>query len=135
MNHSRGKVVNRPEHAAHAALVKPVLPSSNPSATSVVRRVKLLWTNCHWLDQSLRKQSKRCVKRVAVTIACNWGAKWIVIFKLPNDLLDLCAAEKLGRVSKTGIVASAVPRYRRVHALKYCSITSHESKVVKHTKM
>lgn len=83
------------------------LQSSNSSITSVVRRVKLLWTNCHWLDQSLRKQSKRCVKRVAVTIACDWGAKWIVIFKLPNDLLDLCAAEKLGRVSKTGIVASA----------------------------
>lgn len=56
------------EHAAHAALVKSNMQSSNPSATSVVRRVKLLWINCHWLDQSLKKQSKRCVKRVAVTI-------------------------------------------------------------------
>ena len=46
----------------------------------------------------------------AITIACNWEAAWIIIFKLLNDLLDFCAAEKLSRVSKTGIVESVVPR-------------------------
>jgi hypothetical protein len=50
------------------------------------------------------------VKLVAITIACNWEAVWIIIFKLLNDLLDFCAAEKLSRVSKTGIVESVVPR-------------------------
>jgi hypothetical protein len=55
------------------------------------------------------KQSKICMKLVLFLVKI---AVQIVIFKLCNDLLDFCAAEKLCRVSKTGIVESESPRYR-----------------------
>ena len=65
----------------------------------------------------------------------DWEAKRIIIFKLPIDLLDLCAAEKMGRVSKTGIVESVTSQSGTSFGLEVQQRYIHESKVVIHTKM
>jgi hypothetical protein len=67
-----------------------------------------LWIDCRWPDQSLKTQSKRCVKLVDYNNFRVGKSVQIIIFTLFTDLMDVWASEKVRRVSKARIVESGV---------------------------